>query len=253
MQHKLFIAGIIFFLGSCLGSFANVCIYRLARGLSIFFPRSYCPACKHPVSIYDNIPILSFLWLRGKCRFCRSRISFLYPIIEIFYGMMLTKLFFQYGFSLTFLHFAIFFWILLVITVIDIQHQKILNKLTFSGIFIGFILSITALQWYSFFDALTGFFAGGGVLTTVYLLFKPFTGKEPLGMGDIKLAGMIGVFWGWQQTLILLLIGFTFGAILGILGLAFGYLKKNTRLPLAPFLSAAAFVLILLRLEIFNW
>jgi len=166
MMQYHFISLYIFFLGSCIGSFLNVCIYRLPESKSIVRPGSACPKCGTPIKFYDNIPILSYLWLRGKCRRCGSLISIRYPLVELLSGLFALSMFLKFGPSPEAVAYYLLICALLVITFIDIDHQIIPDVITLPGIPICFAATF-ALSTITYIDALIGILAGGGSLLAV--------------------------------------------------------------------------------------
>ena len=173
-----------FIFGACIGSFLNVCIYRIPAGDSIVHPGSSCPRCKTLIPLYDNIPVVSYLLLKGKCRNCNAPISFRYPVVEIISGLFAVGIFMYFGLTLPALIYYIFISALLVITFIDIDHRIIPDIITLPGIPI-FFLSTFLLQEISFIDSLLGIVAGGGSLYLVGIIYYLVKKKEGMGGGDI--------------------------------------------------------------------
>jgi leader peptidase (prepilin peptidase)/N-methyltransferase len=225
--------------GAAVGSFLNVCICRIPEGLSIVFPPSRCPHCGHPIRFYDNIPLISYLLLGGKCRDCRERISPRYPLVEVLTAVFAYLLFRRYG--LTPAYPVVFFFIctLIVITFIDLDHQIIPHILTLSGIPVFAVLAVLYLDL-AVIDAFLGIMIGAGTLYFVAVYYEALTGREGMGGGDVNLLAMLGAFLGWQSLLFILLVSSLLGAVVGVaLILAKG---KDLRyaVPFGPFLCAAA-------------
>ena len=164
----------VFIFGLCIGSFLNVCIYRLPESKSIVHPRSMCPNCGTLIRFYDNIPILSYVWLKGKCRHCDAPISFRYPVVELLSGLFAAGLFFKYGISLEAFVYYVFTATLLVITFIDIDHQIIPDVITLPGIPVFFIASL-ALPQVTYVESILGILIGGGSLFLVAWMYHLFT------------------------------------------------------------------------------
>ena len=204
-----------FIFGAAIGSFLNVCIYRIPAETSIVKPSSRCPSCGHPIRFYDNIPILSFLILRARCRDCGAKISWRYPLIELITGLMALLLFGKFGLSLVFLTFFIFTAVLIVIAFIDLDHQIIPDILSLPGIPVFFLAAvfIVKLPW---LEALIGLLVGGGVLLAIAFVYELITKREGMGGGDIKLLAMIGGFLGWKSLIFVLLFSSLAGAVVGI-------------------------------------
>lgn len=241
---------LMFFLGTILGSFLNVCIYRLPRKESILFPGSYCPQCKISLPLWQNIPILSYLFLRGRCKYCSTKISFRYPLVEFLTGILLAVNWKIYGLSLYFVQYSILILLLVPISFIDLDHKLILNALTLPGILIGFTLSIF-FKMSTVFQAISGLILGGGFLWLVGLLGKFLFKKESMGSGDVKLGAMIGAFLG-PQVVIALFLAFFLTIPVVIIGMSLGRLKIGNTLPFGPFISLGAVTMICFGQKLFS-
>jgi leader peptidase (prepilin peptidase)/N-methyltransferase len=228
-----------FLLGSAIGSFLNVCIYRLPLNISIISPPSHCPACKRPIPFYDNIPILSYILLRGKCRSCNASISLQYPLVEFLTGLVALALTLRFVLSPTTLIYFIFISALLVITFIDLKYQIIPDVISLPGIGIGLLASLV-LPSISFLDSLLGILAGGGSLLTISYTYYFLTKREGMGLGDVKLLAMIGAFLGWQGALIGLITGAFVGTLAGVLLMVREKRGFQHPIPFGPFLSIGA-------------
>ena len=229
----------VFIFGAVVGSFLNVCIFRLPAKTSIIKPLSQCPHCHHPIRFYDNIPIISFIVLRGKCRDCDGKISWRYPLVELITAVLSLMLFLQFGLTLRFLIFFIFTAVLIVITFIDLDHQIIPDVLTLPGIPIFFLLAIFVVK-IPWLEALIGLLIGGGVLFAIAFVYELLTKREGMGGGDIKLLAMIGGFLGWKSLIFVLLVSSFTGAIVGITAMIIKKQDMKYAVPFGPFLSAAA-------------
>ena len=226
-------------LGAIVGSFLNVCIYRIPSGKSIVFPASHCPACKHPIKLYDNIPIISYIILRGKCRNCDERISPIYPAIELLTAVMSLLLFLKYGLSLGYLFSFMFTCALIVITFIDLKHQIIPDVITLPGIPL-FALAAIFFMDVTPRDSLIGILAGGGCLYLVAFVYQLLTKREGMGGGDIKLLAMLGGFLGWQSLWFIIMASSLIGAVAGISAMICKGKDTKYAVPFGPFLSIAA-------------
>lgn len=235
--HVLNIFSFIF--GAVVGSFLNVCIHRLPAGKSIAFPPSHCPGCQHPIKYYDNIPLLSYLILKGRCRHCRGVISPIYPLVELLTALMSLFLFLRYGPSLDYLFTFIFTAALIVITFIDLEHQIIPDVISLPGIPL-FALAAILFMDISLRDSLIGIVAGGGVLYTVAAGYQFLKKTEGMGGGDIKLLAMMGGFLGWQSLLFVVLVSSLLGAVVGIALIIYKKGDLKYAIPFGPFLSIAA-------------
>ena len=249
---EIWIPVLIFLFGLAIGSFLNVCIYRMPReALSIHSPRrSFCPECNTPISPYDNIPILSYLLLRGKCRHCRTTISGLYPLVELATAGIFLFLFYYFGLTLEFLLALVFVSVLLPISVIDAQHYIIPNTLIVTGLILGFgIVCTIAYQradvWYLLIR-LIGAVAGGMALWLVAAIGSAILRKTAMGGGDIKLMALIGLFLGaWPELVMVIAFSALSGAIVGTTLIVSGIKSRQSPIPYGPFLAGAA-VLVLL-------
>lgn len=228
--------------GAVFGSFYNVLIYRLPRGMSIVRPRSACTQCGKGIAWYDNIPVVSYLILRGACRHCRTRISRTYVMVELLSGALAFFSVWRYGASLEALWIYAFLSILLIITFIDWYHQIIPDPLSLGGVVLGwvgarFVLDITLL------DSLIGSVVGAGLLLIVALLYKAIRKIDGLGGGDVKLMAMIGAFLGWQMVFPVLFLASFCGSLYGLY-LIRGGGGGRTAVAFGSFLAPAAFVML---------
>lgn len=231
------IAGV---LGAVVGSFLNVCIRRIPRDESIVLPASHCPHCGQPIRPYDNFPILSFLWLRGRCRACAAPISWRYPIVEALTALLFVALEWEFGLNLAWAIQAAFVAALIVVTFIDLEHQIIPDVISLPGILIGLSLSLAGLgpHWT---DSLAGVLLGGGFLWGIAAGYYALAGREGMGGGDIKLLAMIGAFQGWASVLLVLLLSSTLGSLIGGVVLL-GRGDAREPIPFGPFLVGGALV-----------
>lgn len=188
MTIQLYLSIVTFIFGSVVGSFLNVCICRMPKDESVVSPPSHCPNCNYCIRWYDNIPLFSYLLLRGKCRGCGTHISLQYPLVELINGLMTLVLFLKFGPTFSFLALFLFCSALVVITFIDLEYQIIPDEISLSGIVIGFVFSFF-LPWLTWLNSLLGILLGGGSLLLVAYLYQWLTGKEGMGGGDIKQIG----------------------------------------------------------------
>jgi len=228
-----------FFFGAAIGSFLNVCIFRLPEKKSIVRPSSQCPYCHHPIRFYDNIPIISFAVLGGKCRDCLGKISWRYPLVELITALLSLLLFLKFGFSPDFFVFFIFTAVLIVITFIDLDHQIIPDVLTLPGIPLFFLAAVFIIK-VPWLEALLGLLIGGGVLFLIAFVYELISKREGMGGGDIKLLAMIGGFLGWKSLIFVLLFSSFTGAIIGVTAMMIKKQDMKYAVPFGPFLSAAA-------------
>lgn len=229
----------IFVFGAAIGSFLNVCIWRLPREESIVSPPSHCPSCDQPIRFYDNIPIVSFLLLRGRCRSCGISISWRYPLVEGLTAVMALLLFWKFGLSFQYLASFVFVAALIVITFVDLDHQIIPDVITLPGIPL-FLLAAVFVMKISFRDALIGMAIGGGLLYLIAFSYEFFTKREGMGGGDIKLLAMLGGFLGWQSLWVILLVSSLSGALVGIALMIAKGADLKYAVPFGPFLAIGA-------------
>ncbi|MCK4620436.1 MAG: prepilin peptidase [Desulfobacterales bacterium] len=244
---------LIFIFGVCIGSFMNVCIYRLPASKSITNPaRSICPTCGNTIRFYDNIPVLSYLWLKGKCRHCNSPIAVRYLLVELTGGFFALCIYFKFGITIeAFLYYALISS-LLVITFIDIDNQIIPDVITLPGIPIFFFASF-AFAAITYKDSLLGILAGGGSLLLIAVTYNLLTKKEGMGGGDIKLLAMIGAALGWKGVLFTIFIGSAIGTLIGIILMLRARRGLKLAIPFGPFLSMGAIIYIFFGSSIINW
>jgi len=236
----------------CIGSFLNVCIYRLPAGKSIVRPASACPSCGTTIRWYDNIPLISYIILRGRCRGCKTRISIRYPIIELLCGLFAMTSWMHYGFGLPTLIYFILIAALLVITFIDIDHRIIPDIISLPGIPLGFLSSfiLPQLKWS---DSLIGIAAGGGSLLAVAWGYQLIAGRDGMGGGDIKLLAMVGAFLGWKGVLFTIMASSLIGTAVGIAIMLRSRKGIKMALPFGPFLAIGAIMYIFLGPRLIEW
>ena len=238
------VESIIFLFGILMGSFFNVCIYRIPRGESIVFPSSHCPSCKTSLRPKDLIPILSYLIKKGKCSYCGKRISLRYPVIEGLTGIVYSILYHFFGFSLSFLFYSFLMSILIIITGIDYDHQIIPDILVLWGLVGGLLyrgiegmIEKTAI---GMVEGFVGMIIGGGFLLLIGIL-----SKGGMGGGDIKLMGMIGWWLDWKLTIVALFFSFVLGGLISIFLLLFHIKSRKDPIPFGPFICLATYLSLL--------
>ena len=238
-------------LGLIIGSFLNVCIYRLPRRLSPVRPRSSCTSCGHMLAWYENVPVVSYAVLRGRCRGCGAPISLMYPIVEAITGAMFLSGYLLYGPSLLLVVRLIFGCAMIVLFVIDLQHRILPNVITLPGIVAGFVCSVVVGPgWLS---SLIGIVAGGGSLWAVAETYYRVRHEEGLGMGDVKMLAMIGAFLGWRLVLLTLILGSFSGTLVGVGVLLLKRESMKYALPFGTFLALGAIVAAVAGDPIIHW
>ena len=246
------IEAFIFICGLCIGSFLNVCIYRLPASKSIVHPRSMCSNCGTLIASYDNIPILSYLWLKGRCRHCRTKISLRYPMVELLGGLFALGTYLKFGLTIEALIYYLFFAALIVVTFIDLDHRIIPDVITLPGIPICFAAGF-ALPTITYKDALLGILIGGGSLYVIAWAYDRITKKEGMGGGDIKLLAMIGAIVGWQGVLFTIFVASLVGTLAGLAVMLQSRKGLKLAVPFGPFLSIGSITYIIFGTPLIDW
>ena len=236
--------------GLLVGSFANVCISRLPKKESVAYPASHCPNCKKPILAVDNIPLVSYILLQGKCRNCKQKISMIYPAIELVTGLLTAAVFYRFGFTWECLIFAIVVPALVIITMIDIEHQIIPDAITLPGIVFGLAAGSYMNGW---LDSMIGLLLGGGMFWLLAEGYFRMRGKVGMGGGDIKYIAAAGALMGWVQVLFIIFIGALAGGVFGGIGMGVQKLNFLSRIPFGPFLALATLTSIFFGDPIVNW
>ncbi len=237
----------IFMFGLIIGSFLNVCIYRLPREASIAFPASHCTSCNHTLGPLDLVPVFSYLFLRGKCRYCGAKVSWRYSFVEGLTGILFTLMYIRYGCQWHLINSLWFTSLLIIVIFIDLDHHLILNKITYLGIITGLAYNIVG-GMQTLQNSLLGFVAGGGLFLVIALV-----SRGGMGGGDVKLAAMLGVFLGWQDVLLSFFFAFIFGALVGLILIVTKIKSRKDYIPFGPFMVLGALIVILAKEPILNW
>lgn len=244
-----------FLFGSAVGSFLNVCIYRMPRNISIIFPASRCPSCNTPINPWDNIPVLSYLLLGGKCRVCKAKIAFRYPLVEFLNASLYVIVVWRYGLNWDAVVYCIFCSALVVITFIDLDFQIIPDKITLPGIPVALLVGafllpdpFTRHSALGVKDSVIGFLAGGGLFYLVALV-----SRGGMGGGDIKMMAMVGSLTGWKSVLLTTFLGSLTGSLVGIFLMIFKGKGRKTKIPFGPFLALGSLITLFLGQEILSW
>lgn len=239
-MYDLTTAILIGVFGLAVGSFLNVCIYRLPLQQSLMWPGSRCTTCATPLRWYDNIPVCSYLVLRGGCRSCRAPISVMYPIVEAVAGIVFVAGYVLFGLQPLLIVRLIFACAMIVLFVIDLQHRILPNVMTLPGIVVGFVFSLFLPP--GWIDSLIGIVAGGGVLLLLAGAYYCVRKEEGLGMGDVKMLAMIGAFLGWKLMLVTLVLSSFLGSAIGLGMIALKIGDMKYALPFGTFLAIGALV-----------
>jgi len=260
-------------IGLVVGSFLNVVIHRLplmmqresendmalenseppphATRYNLFVPRSACTACGHPLHALENIPLISYLWLRGRCRHCRAPISPRYPVVESITAVLSALVAWQLGTEAMGLGALVFLWMLIAMSFIDADTQILPDDLTLPLLWMGLLINIQGV-FVPLADAVIGAAAGYLTLWVVYWLFRLLTGKEGMGYGDFKLLAALGAWMGWTMLPLIILLSSAVGAVVGVLMIAFGRHHRDIPIPFGPYLAAAGLVAMLFGQPLLN-
>lgn len=258
---EFYLISIVFVLGAVVGSFLNVCISRIPNGQSVIQPPSHCPKCQTPIPFFHNIPLVSYLLLRGRCCSCGDRISFRYFAVELLMASLAVLLFYQFGLGLPFVVEFVFVAALIVISFIDLDVRIVPDVISLPGIVIGLLFSV--IGHYLIRDplhvvptplsAFIGVLVGGGFLLAVAWIYEKFTGVEGMGGGDIKLLAMIGAFLGWPSIPLTLFFSSLGGSVVGLTIMLAKGVDRRYALPFAPFLCLGALVYLFFGREIIDY
>jgi leader peptidase (prepilin peptidase)/N-methyltransferase len=238
----------IFIFGLIIGSFLNVCIYRIPAGKSIATPPSSCGSCGTRLKPLDLFPIVSWIFLGGKCRYCGESIAIRYPFVELMTGLLFSVVFWQYGMDKVLLPYLTLTAILISITFIDLDHQIIPNKINLFALG-GFLVFNIILGYINWTDSLLGALIGGGFLFLLVIISK----GAAMGMGDVKLMAVLGLYLGWTSIILTLLLSFIIGGVFGVLLLVLKIKGRKDAIPFGPWIAIAAFVTIVFGSNILTW
>lgn len=242
----------LFLIGISIGSFLNVVIYRVPRGESIVFPASHCTHCNQAIKPYQNIPLLSYLFLRGKCALCHVSISAQYPLIEASMGALTMLMLWKFGLSYDLIFYVALCALLLVLSVIDIQTMRLPNPITLTGAIIAVALTLL-LKRDHLLPMLYGGVVGIGFLLLNWSIGKLLFKRDGVGMGDIKMAGMIGLFLGPLLTVGMFILSVFVAALIGIFFIVSGKRGKFQKVPFGPYMAAGALVALLWGEQLWLW
>jgi leader peptidase (prepilin peptidase)/N-methyltransferase len=263
----------IFVFGLIIGSFLNVCILRIPMAESVVLPSSHCPSCRTPIKPYDNIPVVSWLVLAGRCRKCKARISAMYPMVELATGLLFLACYLVFGLSAEALKWAIFAALLIVLTITDLRERILPDKVNFVGLGAGLLLSLFTkpvdgtASWLanhlfaypppepalSFADALIGAGVASGLLWLVAEGYFRARGRDGMGLGDVKMMAMAGAFLGLQRALLTILLGSLLGSVIGIAVIAIARKGRDFELPFGTFLGAGAILVMFFGSPALDW
>jgi leader peptidase (prepilin peptidase) / N-methyltransferase len=272
-QIGFMIAAFSFLLGLAVGSFLNVCILRIPREESVVMPPSHCPACGARIKPYDNIPVVSWLVLRGRCRHCKAPISPQYPAVELLTGLLYLGCYLAFGLSVETLKWTVFAALMVVLTVTDLRERILPDVVNFTGLGLGLLLSLftapvdgtaawlsgrvlglsSPLPVLSLLDALIGAAAASGLLWIVAEGYFRLRGREGMGLGDVKMMAMAGAFLGLQRALLTVLLGSLLGSLIGAAVIALRHKGRDFELPFGTFLGAGAILVVFFGSATLDW
>jgi leader peptidase (prepilin peptidase) / N-methyltransferase len=268
-----FIGAVVFLFGLIIGSFLNVCIVRIPGQKSIVMPASACPKCGAPIRPYDNIPVLSYIFLGGKCRGCKTRISPMYPFVELLTGLLFLACYVAFGLTPEALKWSVFSALLIVLVFTDLRERILPDVVNFTGLGFGLALSLFTqpadgtAQWIaahflestppipalSLADAVLGAAIGSGLLWLVSEVYLRLRGREGMGLGDVKMMLMVGAFLGVKRTLLTIFAGSLLGSVLGLLFMLARRKESDYELPFGTFLGMAAVLVVFFGTPVVNW
>ena len=253
-------------LGLCIGSFLNVVIYRLPKMMqqdwheqccelldiknenvteqqkvNLIFPGSSCPSCQHKITVLENIPVISYLFLKGRCSSCKVKISLQYPIIEMFTGLATAYIAWHFGFSLQTLCAVLFTWALICLSMIDLEHSFLPDDITLPFMWLGLACNIFGI-FTDIYSSLIGAMLGYSILWIIFMSFKAVTGKEGMGYGDFKLLALLGAWMGWQHLPLIILLSSITASIIGLAMIIFKGRDKAAAFPFGPYLAIAGWI-----------
>lgn len=241
-----------FILGLFIGSFLNVCIYRIPKGESVVWPPSHCPECGEKIKPYDNIPIISYLILKGRCRSCGERISIQYPIVELLTGLLTAAAVCRFGLTFSTLYYLILTYYLIVVSFVDLKTMEVPVRLSYGALLLGLLLSFFVSN-HSFKEAVFGASFGAGIILFIIETYYVFTGKEGMGYGDANIMAVVGAFLGWEKVLLTLFLSSLIGALVGITLLLIKRGGREKAVPFGPFLSIGALLSLYFGDYLINW
>lgn len=240
---NLIISLFVFITGLIFGSFFNVCIFRIQKGESISYPPSHCTSCNNRLKWYDLIPVLSYIFLKGKCRYCKEKISLRYPAVELITGILFYLVYFKYGLTVLTIKFIVFISILIIIGMIDFDTTDVYVSTTLTGAVFGIVFILVDVYFKnSITTYVLGGILGGGVITLIIIGSKIIIGTEGMGWGDAEICLVVGLFLGLKLTIVMLMISFVLGGIIGVVLIAMKIKTREDYIPFGPFIVLAAII-----------
>ncbi len=241
MQLQILIALYVAVLGLIVGSYLNVVIYRLPRGISTVLPRSRCPGCGAAIRARDNVPVFSYLLLRGRCRSCGTKISWRYPLVEAATALLFVACLFRFGLTVEALVAVVFSCLMLALALIDYDHMILPDRITLPGIVLGLAVQ-PWIHWVGLVASVLGVLLGAGILLAVWGAWYLIRKEEGMGLGDVKMLALIGAFLGWKGVLVALFCGALAGSVVGIALMRWGSHDMRSKLPFGTFLALGGLI-----------
>ncbi|NPA57816.1 MAG: prepilin peptidase [Aquificae bacterium] len=254
-MEDFFLPLAFFIFGTIIGSFLNVLIYRLPRDKSPLKPAfSFCPSCGSQVKWYDNIPVISYIVLKGKCRNCGSSIGIRYPLVELLTGVASVLAYLKTGLSIDYIFVFGFLAVMIAITFIDLEFRIIPDVLNLAGFLMGAVYTFFR-EDFTLLDGIIGAVVGAGLLWGIAYLYLKFRGIEGLGMGDVKMMAFVGMYLGWFGALFTIFVGSLLGAVVGVAAVYLSRSEEKGRfeIPFGPFLAFASVIYLFFGEQIKNW
>ncbi len=246
----------VFIIGCIFGSFSNVCIFRLPNNKKISKGRSFCINCKKEINWFDNLPLLSFVILKGKCRYCNNSISFQYFLVELIAGLSFIYIYHFFGFSITSVLLATLIIFFIIIFFIDLKHYIIPNELTFPLMAVGFLKSflpnLNQTIFPNYINSLIGGIIGYGIIWLIILLYKKIRNKDGMGLGDAKLLAVIGFWFGWISIPFVIFLSSAIALIIVIPDLLKKSKKLSSQIPFGPYIIIATLIFIVFKDDFLN-
>ena len=238
-----------FIFGTIIGSFLNVCIYRIPKGESILYPPSHCMNCNKKIKAYDMIPVISYIILRGRCRYCGKKIHLRYPVLEFITGLLYVLIYINFGVGIELIKYMVFISIMIVIGMIDFHTTDVYLKTTGTGIIAGIIFLVI----YFYIGLPIKTYVYGGVSAGVFIALIILITKGGMGWGDVEIALICGLFLGFKYTMLMLFLAFIIGAVIGLVLILLGKKSRKDYIPFGPFIVIASFITVFLGQSILNW
>lgn len=239
---------LVFLYGLIIGSFLNVCIFRIIKNESVILPASHCTSCKSNLKPVDLIPVLSYIILRGRCRYCKEKVSIQYPLVEVFTGFIFILLFNILGLGIILYKYLVLSCLLIVVSLIDYKTQEIPDQLIIFGLITGALFTFMIDIRISAIDGILGFVIGGGLFLLIAI-----ASNGSMGGGDIKLMAVLGLWFGWKSILIVSLLSFIIGSVVSLILITFKIKGRKDYIPFGPFIALASLIVMTYGKQLLEW